>query len=228
MHLLVLFAVGDAFAATTTEGVVVYSLASAGSGFGLGSHFGQEAQSSWLFDAVGVDEEATPANARLALAAGQQAKALDIAIRLRLQDLVEEVMEAIPADQIDFLARQIPTKQVADYVIPFLARQLGGRSRHVEFYVHWTDSILRAHGLKLRRDAATWALDVTSNTVHGAQDVGDTEGKTVEDKMTVSNPGFLTERGEWAACQANLVRLQTSLEKIKTHVIQRWVIRKYF
>ncbi|KAF7233753.1 hypothetical protein EG68_09697 [Paragonimus skrjabini miyazakii] len=93
---------GDAFAATTTEGVVVYSLASAGSGFGLGSHFGQETQSSWLFDAVGVDEEATPANARLALAAGQQAKALDIAIRLRLQDLVEEVMEAIPADQSEF------------------------------------------------------------------------------------------------------------------------------
>ncbi|KAF6778372.1 hypothetical protein AHF37_01984 [Paragonimus kellicotti] len=169
---------GDAFAATTTEGVVVYSLASAGSGFGLGSHFGQEAQSSCLFDAVGVDEEATPANARLALAAGQQAKALDIAIRLRLQDLVEEVMEAIPADQ--------------------------------------------THGLKLRRDAATWALVVTSDTAHEAQNVGDTEGKTVEDKMTVSNPGFLTERGEWAACQASLVRLQTSLEKIKTHVIQRF------
>ncbi|KAA3681812.1 periodic tryptophan protein 2 [Paragonimus westermani] len=211
---------GDAFAATTTEGVVVYSLASAGSGFGLGSHFGQEAQSSWLFDAVGVDEEATPANARLALAEGQQAKALDIAIRLRLQDLVEEIMEAIPADQIDFLARQIPTKQVADYVIPFLARQLGGRSRHVEFYVHWTESILRAHGLKLRRDAATLSLVATANTAPHAQNARDTEGNTVEDKMAVSSPGFLTERGEWAACQASLVRLQTSLEKIKTHVIQ--------
>ncbi|KAF7259732.1 hypothetical protein EG68_03262 [Paragonimus skrjabini miyazakii] len=123
---------------------------------------------------------------------------------------------------VDFLARQIPTKQVADYVIPFLARQLGGRSRHVEFYVHWTDSILRAHALKLRRDAATWALVVTSNIAHEAQNVGDTERKTVEDKMTVINPGFLTEHGEWAACQASLVRLQTSLEKVKTHVIQRF------
>ncbi|TGZ66946.1 hypothetical protein CRM22_005055 [Opisthorchis felineus] len=202
---------GDAFAATTTEGVLVYSLASVCTGFGFGDHsvLDRATYGGWLFDAVGLDETATPENARLALAEGKQAQALDIAIRLRLHELVKEVMESIPSNQIDFLARQLPTRQVVEFVIPFLARQLSGHSRHVEFYTHWTDSVLRSRGLDLRRGAASWALAGPGNR---SQD--SSVNKSASDKI-----GFLSEHGEWASCQASLVRLQGSLEQIKTNVI---------
>ncbi|CAH8543729.1 unnamed protein product [Dicrocoelium dendriticum] len=208
---------GDSFAATTTEGVMLYSVASAGSASELGSYFGYEQgdQASWLFDAVDLDEEATPANARAALSQGHYAKALDIAIRLRIHELAEEVIESIPMDQIDFLARGLPVHQVAHFVIPFLARQLSGRSRHLGFYIHWTDSVLRTHAMALRHGAARMALAERNSSAQLQKTLdGESEGS--------KTPGILTERGEWAACQANLVRLQTSLEQVKANVVQRF------
>ncbi|CAL8068598.1 unnamed protein product [Calicophoron daubneyi] len=215
---------GDAFAATTTEGVLVYSLASAGTGYGLQSHFslGRDSSDAWVFEAAGLDEQATPAAARLASSEGRHAEALDISIRLRLHDLVEEVIEAIPDRMIDFLAKQLPTNLVVLFMIPFLARQLGGRSKHVEFYVHWADALLRFHGMALRRGAATWALNaLKSNQGQAkAQEREEDEEKRKEAELT--KPGFLIERGEWAACQASLVRLQTSLQTIKNNVVERF------
>ncbi|TNN21173.1 Periodic tryptophan protein 2 isoform 2 [Schistosoma japonicum] len=92
----------DAFAATTTEGVLIYCLPSAGTGYGIGSTFGVSScsDSGWLFDTLGIDEETTPSNARDALIQGRQAEALDMAIRLQLHELVEEIIESIPVDQI--------------------------------------------------------------------------------------------------------------------------------
>ncbi|TPP63498.1 WD40-repeat-containing subunit of the 18S rRNA processing complex [Fasciola gigantica] len=208
---------GDAFAATTTEGVLVYSLASAGSGFGVSSHFGysQDQPGTWLFESVGLDEQCTPQNARAALADARYGEALDIIVRLRLHDVAEEVLEGIPSDQIDYLARQCPVHQVAQFLFPFIARQLGGRSRHVEFYIHWADALLRAHALALRRSAAVWALASTKSAEQLALE-------KLNKDPELQTPGLLIERGEWAACQANLIRLQTGLNRVKTNVIQRY------
>ncbi|CAH8562391.1 unnamed protein product [Heterobilharzia americana] len=180
---------GDAFAATTTEGVLVYSLPSAGSGYGVGSCFGVSSysESGWLFDTLGIDEMTTPSNARAALIQGRQAEALDMAIRLQLHELVEEVIESIPVDQIDFLAHQLPINQVIHYLISFLARQLGGRSRHLELYIHWTHSILRSHSLNLRRIAANSAL---SEAISSKEPKHLLNKESAEDRKELNNPGF--------------------------------------
>lgn len=82
---------GDAFAAAATEGVFVYSLEKAGLGSSL-----LGGVSNWLFDAVTVDEDTTPSNARLQLSQGNLSAALDIVLRLNMHDLIEEIIEAIP------------------------------------------------------------------------------------------------------------------------------------
>ncbi|VDO99014.1 unnamed protein product, partial [Schistosoma margrebowiei] len=92
---------GDSFATATTEGILVYSLPSAGTGYGISSIFGTSScsDSGWLFDTLGIDEQTTPSNARSALIQGRHAEALDMAIRLQSHELVEEVIESIPVDQ---------------------------------------------------------------------------------------------------------------------------------
>lgn len=120
-------------------------------------------------------------------------------------------------DPVDYLAQQCPVHHVIQFLFPFLARQLSGRSRHVEFYIHWTDALLRAHALTLRRSAATWALASRKSAEQIAQEK---RNKHPE----LQTPGLLVERGEWAACQASLIRLQSSLNRVKTNVIQRYQI----
>uniref|UniRef100_A0A094ZWU5 Periodic tryptophan protein 2-like protein n=1 Tax=Schistosoma haematobium TaxID=6185 RepID=A0A094ZWU5_SCHHA len=92
---------GDSFATATTEGILVYSLPSAGTGYGISSIFGASScsDSGWLFDTLGIDEQTTPSNARSTLVQGRHAEALDMAIRLQSHELVEEVIESIPVDQ---------------------------------------------------------------------------------------------------------------------------------
>lgn len=90
----VFYFAGDAFAATATEGVFVYSLQSAGMGSNI-----LGGVSSWLFDALAADEETTPSNARLRVSEGNLSAALDIALRLQLHSLIEEVIEAVPFSQ---------------------------------------------------------------------------------------------------------------------------------
>lgn len=74
-----------------TEGVFVYSLEKSGLGRSL-----LGGVSNWLFDAVAVDEDTTPSNAKLQLAKGNLAVALDIALRLQMHNLIEEIIETVP------------------------------------------------------------------------------------------------------------------------------------
>lgn len=119
---------------------------------------------------------------------------------------------------VDFLARQLPINQIAHYLISFLARQLSGRSRHVELYVRWTHSILRSHALNLRRIAANSALSECTNSKE-SRNLPNNE--SIDNKKELCNPGFLTLQGGWATCQANLVRLQASLNHVKSNIIKQ-------
>ncbi|KAL7063447.1 hypothetical protein AAHC03_0651 [Spirometra sp. Aus1] len=200
---------GDAFAATATEGVFVYALETAG----LGSSLLGGVQ-NWLFDASGVDEESTPSNARNLLAEGNLAAALDIALRLRLHDLLEEVIEAVPYSQVNYLARNLPLSLVIRSLVPFLARQLEpGRSRHAAFYVGWADAVLQVHAGALRSSLSSVARPRSKLQLSTATD------EQAEERL--KQPGVLLEHGEWRAFQASLVRLQSSLDSLKGNLLNR-------
>ncbi|KAH9285684.1 Periodic tryptophan protein 2 -like protein [Echinococcus granulosus] len=206
---------GDAFAVAATEGVFVYTIEKGGLASNLSG------VSNWLFDAVAVDEEATPSNARLQLAQGNFSSSLDIALRLQIPSLIEEVIETVPHSLINFLTRNIPLALVLRSLVPFLARQLeGGRSRHIAFYTAWVDSVFVAHASSLRKSLA----QVARPRHTGASQLhllGLEEANAEATEERLKQPGVLLEHGEFKLFQASLVRLQTALEGIKASLINR-------
>ncbi|VEL12871.1 unnamed protein product [Protopolystoma xenopodis] len=102
-----IFNLGDAFACTTTEGVLVYALDSAGIGGSLRVAWPRDSshEESYkdleeeVFNPTGIDDTITPTAARDASLAGEHAVALDAALRLRQYNLIKEVIEAVPTRQ---------------------------------------------------------------------------------------------------------------------------------
>jgi len=70
---------GRAWAATTTEGLLVYSL-----------------DSNLVFDPFDLDMDITPSNVKSTLARGEYSTALMLSFRLNEQNLIQEVLENIP------------------------------------------------------------------------------------------------------------------------------------
>ena len=75
----------------------VYSLEKSGLGRSL-----LGGVSNWLFDAGAVDEEVSPSNARQQLGMGNLGAALDIALRLQMHHIIEEIIEAAPYSLSEF------------------------------------------------------------------------------------------------------------------------------
>ncbi|VDK35784.1 unnamed protein product [Taenia asiatica] len=207
---------GDAFAVAATEGVFVYTLEKGGLASNLPGGV-----SKWLLDAVAVDEETTPSNARLQLAQGNFSSSLDIALRLQIHSLIEEVIETVPHSLINFLMRNMPLALVLRSLVPFLARQLeGGRSRHIAFYAAWVDSVFLVHANSLRKSLAQVARPRHTGVNHlRLLGLEEADAETIEERL--KQPGVLLEHGEFKIFQASLVRLQTALEEIKTSIINR-------
>ncbi|EEC00465.1 WD-repeat protein, putative [Ixodes scapularis] len=122
---------GRSWAAVTTEGVLVYSL-----------------DQSLVFDPFELEQNVTPATIRAAAKEKDYARAITTAFRLNEDALTTEVVESVPPESVELVARSLP--QV--YVEKLLAF-LGGRlesTTHVQFYVEWIDSLLRQHGEALK------------------------------------------------------------------------------
>lgn len=73
---------GHCWAATTTEGLLIYSL-----------------DTQLLFDPFQLDTSITPARVRAALREGLFTRALLMALRLNERPLVQEALEAVPASE---------------------------------------------------------------------------------------------------------------------------------
>ncbi|KAI9216282.1 WD40 repeat-like protein [Blastocladiella britannica] len=132
---------GRAFAAASTEGLLLYSL-----------------DEAVLFDPLDLDLDVTPAATLEALAAREYAPALMMSLRLNERPLIVQCVEGVPPDAIGLIAKQWPAKYVAP-LLRVLASLLG-ESRHLEFVSRWCAAILRFHARLLReggdaRDPAT-------------------------------------------------------------------------
>ncbi|KAF8496944.1 WD40 repeat-like protein [Gautieria morchelliformis] len=129
---------GRAWAAASTEGLLIYSL-----------------DDSIAFDPFDLDMNLTPQSLLAVLANGEYLKALVMAFRLNEKPLVQKVYEAVPREDIRLMASQLPVMYVPT-MLQFVASHLE-KSPHMEFDLLWTNALLAAHGRYLHDRSTQFA-----------------------------------------------------------------------
>uniref|UniRef100_A0A182IUE7 Small-subunit processome Utp12 domain-containing protein n=1 Tax=Anopheles atroparvus TaxID=41427 RepID=A0A182IUE7_ANOAO len=119
---------GQSWAAVTTEGLLVYAL-----------HKGI------VFDPYQLSTEVTPKATRELLHKEQNyGGALLMALKLNETSLIQEVLENVPYRDIELVIESLPD-QFALRTLQFVAKNVGS-SRHIEFYLRWSNLLLTRLG----------------------------------------------------------------------------------
>uniref|UniRef100_A0A8C2Y9H2 PWP2 small subunit processome component n=1 Tax=Coturnix japonica TaxID=93934 RepID=A0A8C2Y9H2_COTJA len=122
---------GRSWTATTTEGLLIYSL-----------------DAGLFFDPFELDIDVTPSNIRKKLHQKEYTVAIVMALKLNEKKLIQEVIEAIPGNEVDVVCSSLPDLYV-EKVLEFLASAFE-ISCHLEFYLIWAHKLLMLHGQKLK------------------------------------------------------------------------------
>ncbi|KAM3935581.1 periodic tryptophan protein 2 homolog [Leptodactylus fuscus] len=122
---------GRSWAATSTEGLLIYSL-----------------DSSSVFDPFQLDEEVTAGSVHRTLRKGEWTRALVMAMKLNEERLLQEALERVPHTDIKVVCSSLPELYV-ERLLVFLAAQIEG-SRHLQFYLIWAHELLMQYGQKLK------------------------------------------------------------------------------
>ncbi|KAJ7269818.1 quinon protein alcohol dehydrogenase-like superfamily [Mycena rebaudengoi] len=120
---------GRAWAAASTEGLLIYSL-----------------DDTVSFDPFDLSMDLTPQSVLDVLASREYLKALVMSFRLNEKPLIQRVYETIPRGDIRLVARQLP-----------VLYSTSERSPHLEFDLLWANTLLMAHGRYLRDRSAEYA-----------------------------------------------------------------------
>nr|XP_023014507.1 periodic tryptophan protein 2 homolog [Leptinotarsa decemlineata] len=122
---------GESWAAATTEGLLVYSL-----------------HHSYVFDPWDLQIGVTPASIRQAIKDDDHSNALMMAMNLNEAKLIQEVVESTPVKDIELIVSTLEYKYIQRLLMT-IATFLES-SRHLEFYLCWTQHILTLHGPKIQ------------------------------------------------------------------------------
>ncbi|KAI8390883.1 WD40 repeat-like protein [Radiomyces spectabilis] len=122
---------GRAWAAATTDGLLMYSL-----------------DDAILFDPFDLEIDITPETVMETLEEGEYLKALCMAFRLNEKPVLHTVFERIPPASVDLVARGMPEKYL-EKLLHFLGVHME-TSPHVEFHMMWVISVMTAHGRYLK------------------------------------------------------------------------------
>uniref|UniRef100_A0A3B4BD38 Small-subunit processome Utp12 domain-containing protein n=1 Tax=Periophthalmus magnuspinnatus TaxID=409849 RepID=A0A3B4BD38_9GOBI len=122
---------GRSWAATSTEGLLIYSL-----------------DGSMVFDPYDLDLDVTPESIHKQLRLKEWTSAIVLAFRLNERALKQEVIETVPHDQIGVVCGSLPEIYV-EKLLGFIASCLE-KSGHLQFYMSWAQSLLMLHGQKLK------------------------------------------------------------------------------
>uniref|UniRef100_H3AB34 PWP2 small subunit processome component n=1 Tax=Latimeria chalumnae TaxID=7897 RepID=H3AB34_LATCH len=134
---------GRSWAATTTEGLLIYSL-----------------DSSLVFDPFDLDIDITPSSVHRVLREKEYMAAIVMAFRLNEKKLIQEVLERVPHHEVSVVCMSLPELYV-ERVLQFLASALE-TSRHLEFYLTWAQRLLMLHGQKLKSRSPKFLKPVVS------------------------------------------------------------------
>ncbi|NXM51138.1 PWP2 protein, partial [Gymnorhina tibicen] len=122
---------GRSWAATSTEGLLLYSL-----------------DSGLIFDPFELDIDVTPSNIHKTLSQKEYTMAIVMAFKLNEKKLIQEVIEAVPSSEVDVVCSSLPDLYV-EKLLEFLASAFE-ISCHLEFYLIWAHKLLMLHGQKLK------------------------------------------------------------------------------
>ncbi|XP_053398750.1 periodic tryptophan protein 2 homolog [Mercenaria mercenaria] len=123
---------GRAWAATTTEGLLIYSL-----------------DSNLVFDPFDLDIDITPSNVKKTLTKGEYSTAMMLSFRLNEHSLIQEVLEHIPVSDVEVIVDNLPDIYV-DKLMSFVAGMIESTA-HIEFYLTWASKLLMQHGPRLKQ-----------------------------------------------------------------------------
>ncbi|XP_063980144.1 periodic tryptophan protein 2 homolog isoform X2 [Diachasmimorpha longicaudata] len=121
---------GQAWAAATTEGLLIYSL-----DVGL------------VFDPFELEMGITTESVVETLEDGEYAKALMMALRLNEKDLIRRVVENVPYGDVELTVVSVSQVYI-EKLLKFIAVELEG-TRHIHFYLIWIEIILTRVGHKI-------------------------------------------------------------------------------
>eukprot|EP00124_Ichthyophonus_hoferi_P002564 Ihof_evm3s179 gene=Ihof_evmTU3s179 len=118
---------GRAWAASTTEGLLIYSL-----------------DDVLAFDPYDLDMDITPITVQKTLEAHEYPKALAMAFRLNERSIIRSVLEGIPVVDVPLVVQAVPQSYV-ERLLGFLGSSLE-KTAHLEFYLTWVFHLFSVHG----------------------------------------------------------------------------------
>lgn len=131
---------GRTWACATSEGLMIYSL-----------------NENMLFDPVELDVNITPESICETVQVKKEfGKALLMSLHLNEQRWIQHVVEHIPLESIELVVESalvggtVSNMQYINRLLEFLALKLES-SCHIEYYLHWSLTLLRTHGSTLQR-----------------------------------------------------------------------------
>ncbi|KAF9010038.1 WD40-repeat-containing domain protein [Cyathus striatus] len=129
---------GRAWAAASTEGLLIYSL-----------------DETVTFDPFDLSIDLTPQSIIEVLTSREYLKALVMAFRLNEKALIQRVYENIPLHDVRLISRQLPILYVP-MLLRYVAEHLE-KSPHLEFDLVWANTLLMVHGRHLRDRSGEYA-----------------------------------------------------------------------
>ncbi|XP_029644445.1 periodic tryptophan protein 2 homolog isoform X2 [Octopus sinensis] len=127
---------GRAWAATSTEGLLVYSL-----------------DHSLTFDPFELEVDITPDKIRHTLKEKDYSAALMLSFRLNEHPIIQEVLEQIPLNDVLIICQNLHSTYV-DKLLFFISGQIE-QSAHIQYYLTWLEHLLVSHGPALKQRSAS-------------------------------------------------------------------------
>ncbi|CAG2114442.1 unnamed protein product [Medioppia subpectinata] len=130
------------FAFASTEGIMIYTLDNCNS-----------------FDPFQLETHITPNSCRQLLNTNQFCESLMQALKLNDQNLIEEVVERVPIEEIPFICTTLPNNYVEKF-LHSIALSLES-TKHIEFYLKWCQRLLSHNGTALKANNSVEAMAPT-------------------------------------------------------------------
>lgn len=178
----------NAFAAASTEGLLVYSV-----------------DDVFAFDPFDLDVDITPQSTLEALKQNEYLNAFVMAFRLNEEYLIHRVYEATPVTEIQLVSSNLPVVYLSR-VLKFIG-DLALESQHIEFNLLWINALLSAHGSHIYANKHVFGTAIRSvqrfigrvakDVVTAATDnkyaykfLTTTDGKVLEEEQGANSDGF--------------------------------------